>query len=125
MIPGEEPEEVIEEFHRLVGRVEDDNSDVESEVKVMNAVGPMETDESSPLVVAAVEAAGKVLGKPVKPRGFVARCDGRFLSEKGVSTIILGAGSLDQAHKVDEYVDIDQIVDAVKIYLRLAVRLLC
>jgi len=124
MVPNENPNEVIEEFKSLVKKIEDKNPDVKPEIKVINAVGPFETAEDSPIVKAAVEAVENVEGKLKKPAGFMATCDGYFFSRVGTQTVILGPGSLNQAHKPDEYVEVEQLLKAVKIYLSVAVNLL-
>ena len=49
--------------------------------------------------------------------------DGATTSHAGIPTIILGPGSLEQAHTADEWIYIAEVVDAVKIYLSLIFRI--
>ena len=43
--------------------------------------------------------------------------DAHFMVNRyGIPTAIFGPGSIDQAHAVDEYVDIDQLVNASRVY---------
>jgi acetylornithine deacetylase len=39
-----------------------------------------------------------------------------YLYEKGVKCLIWGPGDIGQAHGTDEYVEVDQVIDAVKLY---------
>ena len=50
---------------------------------------------------------------------FPAWCDSYHLVSAGINTIVLGPGSLDQAHKTNEYVSKKQLIDACEIYTKL------
>ena len=45
--------------------------------------------------------------------------DGSPFSAKGVPAIVLGPGSIDQAHGAVEWVDCQQVVQAAEIYQRI------
>jgi acetylornithine deacetylase len=42
--------------------------------------------------------------------------DASKLSRAGIPTILFGPGSIDQAHSVDEYVELDQVAQAAAFY---------
>ena len=50
--------------------------------------------------------------------------DGTFLVEAGSATVIIGPGSLDQAHTVDEFVEKAQLLRAAKLYREIAMDVL-
>jgi succinyl-diaminopimelate desuccinylase len=50
--------------------------------------------------------------------------DGRFFSQAGYSTIIYGPGDPRLAHIPDEWVGIDEILEATRFYAMAATRLL-
>ncbi|MFK9093860.1 M20 family metallopeptidase [Bacillus salipaludis] len=67
----------------------------------------------------------KIQGKEANVRVFEATCEASFLSQhKGIPTVIVGPGSLRQAHVVDEYVEIDEVIQAAAIYIELGLQLL-
>jgi acetylornithine deacetylase len=45
--------------------------------------------------------------------------DASKLSRAGIPSIILGPGSIEQAHTVDEFVEIEQVEKAFAVYQRL------
>ena len=53
---------------------------------------------------------------PSEPTGFPAGCDMWAFRSKGIPTVVLGCGSLAQAHSVDEYVETDQLNKLVDVY---------
>jgi acetylornithine deacetylase/succinyl-diaminopimelate desuccinylase family protein len=50
------------------------------------------------------------------PHGYGAVCDGAFLQQSGVPSIVLGPGSLYEAHSVNESVRVIEVVTAAKLY---------
>jgi acetylornithine deacetylase len=42
---------------------------------------------------------------------------GQFV-EQGIDAVVLGPGRMEQAHKADEYVDLDELEEAVRVFLQ-------
>ncbi len=60
-----------------------------------------------------------------KPSSFPATCDMRFLKNQAkIPTVIFGPGNIENAHVVDEYVEIEQVVKAAKVYSNVALNML-
>jgi len=74
---------------------------------------PMNTPVDHPLVKSLV-ARRTQLGKPTKVQGFVAVCDAAHYAGAGVDGVIFGPTG-DGLHGVDEYVDIESLVEATKV----------
>ncbi|MDO6680771.1 acetylornithine deacetylase [Oceanobacter sp. 5_MG-2023] len=72
-------------------------------------VEPFETPASSALV----QAAERLTGHPSEAVAFATEAP--FLQALGFETIVMGPGSIDQAHQVDEFLAIDQIAPGVKL----------
>lgn len=69
------------------------------------------------------EAHEKVTAEKGEISGFVACCDMRHLVNRGgIPTFIYGPGSLNDAHKVNEFVGIDEYLTAVKVYALTIIR---
>jgi acetylornithine deacetylase/succinyl-diaminopimelate desuccinylase family protein len=116
LIPGQTPEGVVEGFKEVIARAtaEDDALDaaVEDPFFVCAALG---TDEDAHIVSSAAEACRAVLGEATIS-GVPYATDGSPFSARGVPTIVLGPGSIDQAHGAVEWVDCQQVLQAVDIY---------
>jgi len=54
------------------------------------------------------------LEKPTSIGGFLAVCDAAFLSSAGIPTVIYGPSGLSQAHAINEYVTVKEVMDATK-----------
>lgn len=83
-----------------------------------------EVAQAHPFVSACVEQAEKLNERKEAPQAFGASCEQCFLVEAGSATVIIGPGSLDQAHTVDEFVEKVQLLRAAKLYREIAMDVL-
>jgi acetylornithine deacetylase/succinyl-diaminopimelate desuccinylase family protein len=77
---------------------------------------PYEVPADAQICQAVDKAITAAMGEPAKKYGFAAVDDAAFLNKEGIPTITLGPGDLANAHAYNEYVDIEEIIDAAKIY---------
>lgn len=118
LVPGERVEPIQEEIRRVLhGTVA--GMGCRCTVEDILVAQPFETPPDAPIVRWA-EAALQALGRsPGEPRGIVAFTDARFPAARGIPTIVLGPGRLEQAHGADEYIEEEQLSAAVALYTRL------
>jgi acetylornithine deacetylase len=82
---------------------------------------PSEIDPETP-IIAAVRAAGADLGVDSSVRGIDTTYDGALLTRfAGTPSPAFGPGDLSRAHAPDEWVGIDELVLAAKLYARVVV----
>lgn len=62
---------------------------------------------------------GEVLETEPVVKGFEAFCEAGLFLEKGIPAIAIGPGSIAQAHNVNEYISVDQLIKGTKLYARL------
>ena len=115
-IPGENPIETIELFQQVLSRAQDSdpNLDVTLE-KPFLLDGAMETSADSHIVKIGVEACKTILGDAVTS-GVPYGTDASKFTAAGIPAIVLGPGSIDQAHAAVEWVECHQVLQAVDIY---------
>ena len=93
---------------------------LEHEVLSMTAFTP--SDER--IVQTALEIVPEYGVHQNDPEGFTACCDMHFFRAIGIPAIILGPGGIEQAHTVDEFVELDEVFRAAQIYREIALRFL-
>jgi len=59
------------------------------------------------------------------PGGLAVACDMVHLTTAGIPTVVLGPGDIALAHTADEYVGVQELVHAAKIYALLILRAVC
>ncbi len=117
--PGEDPNAVLESFEQLLNEMRGEDPQLQVAMEEPFLVDyPLETEETEEVVLLAKSAISAVRGQ-AKVKGVPYGTDGSKTARAGIPTIVLGPGSIDQAHTANEYVEIDQVVKAAEIYARM------
>lgn len=111
---------VIDEFNKIVNGLNMDGIDYEYS---WNSEANF-TDTNSKLVKSAVENAERVWDKKVVPAYQWASSDARYYRYKNIPTIQYGPANIEGIHSYNETVDIQDVVNAVKVYSGILVDLL-
>ena len=75
------------------------------------------TDRNDPVVLASDWATRQLTGNDPAYAGVPGATDGTFLwALKNIPIVTMGAGDRQVPHQVDEWVDLDQLVETAKIY---------
>lgn len=89
-------------------------------VSIYQTGNPFEMELTNPFVDIFKQSFKEVKGKSVQVVGSPAGCDSRtWRTIAKCSTLQYGPGRLAQCHAVDEFVDIEQYIDAIKTYAAL------
>jgi acetylornithine deacetylase len=122
ILAGESLESVVDEYRKLLEPLEKSIPDFQYEIgaPTMNNAA-LNTPADSSVVCAIAEAFEAIQGYPADVGDFTASTDApHFLCP----AVICGPGSIRQAHTLDEYVEIDQLTAAARIYLRTVLQLI-
>ncbi len=83
------------------------------------------TEADQPIVTAAAWATREIWNAPPVFGGVPGATDGTFLwSRKQIPIVTMGAGDRQVPHQVDEWVDLDQLIDTARIYALTALQYL-
>jgi succinyl-diaminopimelate desuccinylase len=124
ILPGETPEGALEEIRAIAERAIADVPGLR--VEVVSPRGgrlAIEADPASP-VSQALQAATRHIGKEIVLTGFFAGTDGKHFAKAGWPTLIMGPGDPATAHTPDEWVGIDEVIEATRLYALTALALL-
>ncbi len=124
IVPGEDPDECRAEILAIAEQAIQNVPGCSVELNVLYpGKKASAADVDDPLVQAMI-GANELIGANTEPTGFSMGTDGRFWNARGVPTIIYGPGDPSLAHIPDEWVGIDEMVEASKAYAIAMVRLL-
>ena len=116
IIPGQTPDGVVAKFADEVAKANAEDAALDAVLEepyiTLAALG---TAEEAEIVQSAVDACRRVLGQ-AEIAGVPYGTDGSPFADRGVATIILGPGSIDQAHGAVEWIECQQVIQAVDIY---------
>jgi acetylornithine deacetylase/succinyl-diaminopimelate desuccinylase len=114
--------QVVSEIEDILERVCEKDPALSAELVSLHPVdgyfGPFAISENHKLITCARQAL-KLAGRPSKICGMQGWTDAATLMHAGIPAVLLGPGSVAQAHTSGEYVTLSQLVDATKCYLAL------
>lgn len=121
MVPGEDRDSVIAEFHGLIAAFTANHSGFAAEIVDLapSTGGPSET----PLSEAFVRACQKALltqGLDPQPDGLVVNCDMTHFRAKGIPTVVCGPGRPEVMHSADEHLELHALHEAIELYTAIA-----
>ena len=123
LIPGETREMAMDEIRQIL-------DDYAAEVEPLNyelfstgeVAANIDTPPDDPFVVLANQVLQDLTGDERSLTGYVQTSDGRWLARDGIPIVIFGPSEPAVAHSTDEYVTVDQLVEATQFLVLLAMR---
>ena len=114
-LPGEERDTITSDFRAALEELKAECPALDVHVRESQWYPALDEPLDSPLVRAAVAACERVLGQ-ARTRGVPWTTNAGFLREAGVPCVVMGPGTTEQAHTVDEYLELEQLARAVDVY---------
>jgi acetylornithine deacetylase len=116
VIPGEIAEQTLSIFEKILSHAKTKDPDLKVKLEDPFLLdGAMETPEDSRIVQVASDASQTVIGNSTIT-GVPYGTDASKFTAVGIPAIVLGPGSIDQAHGAVEWVECSQVLQAVDIY---------
>ena len=118
MIPGEETDQIDKEIESWRVGMKEEDPTLECRIDVIGSdKQPVVVSRDEPVVTCVIDAIRDVTGETVAPCGMPGATDMSFLVHQGgISSVIFGPGHLEQTHIRDEFVEIEQIETAARVY---------
>jgi acetylornithine deacetylase/succinyl-diaminopimelate desuccinylase family protein len=121
-LPGETKEKVYEEFHQRIQSVKAKVADLVYNITEPTwLIPPNDISPQEPVVQSLRAAHLAIHHRDPGIQAFVAGSDAPHM---GFPTVICGPGSIAQAHSTCEFVELEEVVSATKIYLHVVLQLL-
>jgi acetylornithine deacetylase/succinyl-diaminopimelate desuccinylase-like protein len=122
VIPGMEYGQLIKDINDFLDDLKKADNDIDAELVLEDTITPWmpaaEIDKDNKLVQSCIDAAKDILGYEPRRVGVPFCTDASFIVSKlNIPTISsFGPGYIKLAHGPDEYVEVDSIIEAAKIY---------
>lgn len=126
IVPGEtDPAEVLAPFERLAADLRSIDPEVDIECELREWTDAAEASPASSIADVVRTAVASERGETPPNVGFTGITDARFyINQAEIPTVIFGPGSLSVAHTANEWVGVDDLVAAARIYARIFVAFL-
>jgi len=124
-VPGQDHVKIMAQFEEKLKEFEQRIPGFQATIKKMLDLPAAETSPENPVVLKFKAAATEALGRPVKIEVMKFATDAAtFVPRLNVATVVLGPGDPVLAHQPDEFVEIEKMVEAARIYALAAVKML-
>jgi succinyl-diaminopimelate desuccinylase len=121
-VPGQDHGYLRQALQELAERAAEPDEGVEASTRLVEDRPWTETPRDAAVVRCVERAVELVTGRPPRYGGVPGCTDGTFLwAWAGLPVVVLGPGRREVPHQVDEYVDVDELVEAARIYAATAV----
>ncbi|MCS6827364.1 MAG: M20 family metallopeptidase [Caldilinea sp.] len=125
LIPGQDPNALAREIETLLQSIVAGETGLRYEFRVLEVRHPTFTDPDHPVVAALASAYTDLTGQPPVYGGVPGSTDGTILNaRKGIPIVTCGPGDVHIPHHIDEWVDIEEIKTAARLYVLAAMRYL-
>ncbi|NPV70535.1 MAG: M20 family metallopeptidase [Firmicutes bacterium] len=124
-VPGQSHAGILEQVERLLSDAEATDQSFRGSVRAVHDLPAVETAPDHPAVRLFIDAVAGVTGQRLTPGAVPFATEAAvFVPALGAPSIICGPGDPALAHQPDEYVEIDKMLDAARIYVRAVERML-
>ncbi|MCA9988031.1 MAG: M20/M25/M40 family metallo-hydrolase, partial [Anaerolineales bacterium] len=125
LIPGQDPDAIAVRLQTLLDEAVAGDERLCAQMEILEVRHPTATDRNEPVVRALVAATEAVTGRSPIYGGVPGSTDGTILhARKGIPIVTCGPGDIYIPHHVDEWVSIEEIKTAVRLYVVAAIRYL-
>jgi succinyl-diaminopimelate desuccinylase len=125
LIPGQSPEEIEAKITAACDAVRAKDERVTFETEVLETRAPTATNQDEPVVRVLDQAYQDLTGKAPIYGGVPGSTDGTILNSRvGVPIVTCGPGDIHIPHHVDEWLSLDELIEATKLYVVAAMRFL-
>lgn len=115
-LPGQDHTEIFQQVEALIEKLSHRLEQFKAGVAVSNDRPPVMTEPQHPFTVSFCRAVETATGAKPAPRGMYAFTDGSIFAPRlGLPLVVCGPGQPNIAHQPDEYVEVSQLVESVKI----------
>ncbi len=122
---GQEHQQIVDTVRQLIDRLCAEDSTFHAEVHVLTERIPLDIPFDNALVQTFVQVRDQVTGQTSQPAAATFATDGSvFVPAYEAPMVICGPGLPEKAHQPNEYVEIDKLITAARIYTLAALHLL-
>lgn len=119
-IPGQNNDKILEDIENKIKKITE-GSKATYEVKTINNMAPVATNESDDFIQLAIETGDKHVGQHLVPGGVNYYTDASvYWPYLQIPTLIYGPGNQRLAHQPNETVEIEKFLHSIRYYMALA-----
>lgn len=124
-IPEDRDHRLLDDFRSFLAFLKTEIPDLDFDLQVASQFPTYAASENSPLIKAFKGAVSQVTGRSPSLSISCAATEAAFFARKGIAAVAYGPGTWRTAHAKDEYVVVEDLEVASRVYAKVAAHLLC
>lgn len=117
-IPGQDHQVIKQQLQRILDRLAQEDPDFNATLEFIADKPIVSMGKQEPIVRISARAYQDITGQEPVYNGVSGATDGTYLRDlKGIPCLVNGPGPRHLPHQLDEYVEIDELVESLQIYL--------
>ena len=125
LIPGQNPDKLAKQVESMLAAAAAVDDRLDYSMEVLEVRHPTKTDKEETVLASLASAFTDLTGAPPVYGGVPGSTDGTILNaQRGIPIVTCGPGDIHIPHHVDEWVSIDEIKTAARMYVLAALRYL-
>ena len=125
VLPSQSPEDLEARLRAILKRLKDEDPTFDAKYEIIDSRPPTSTPRNEPIVATMDSAFRDAVGGEPVYGAVPGSTDGTILNTRaGIPVVTCGPGDTFIPHHIDEYLDIQQLVDATRLYALTALRYL-
>ncbi|WP_164669368.1 ArgE/DapE family deacylase [Virgibacillus doumboii] len=124
-VPSQNHQQITKQIEQVIKSAKEKYPDLKADIRILNDQTPVKTSSEDPFVE-LVQDTAKSLGAPTKLGGITGYTDSSQFThaDKQFPVIVLGPGDTSVAHQPDEYVEVDEYMNSINLYKKIAKKFL-
>jgi succinyl-diaminopimelate desuccinylase len=123
--PGQDHDQLRVQLQEILQKLAAEDEDYHADIEFIADKPVVAIEKDEPVVTCSASAYRDVTGKEPVYNGVPGATDGTFLNAwKGIPCLVNGPGPRHVPHQKDEYIDIEELVEAARVYVVAAHRFL-
>jgi len=124
-VVGQNHDHIRADLQEILHRLAEDDKDFRAEIEFIEDRPVVSMDKEEPIVRCAADAYKELTGADPVYNGVPGATDGTFLRAwKNIPSLVNGPGPRHMPHQTDEYVELDELYEAARLYALTTVRFL-
>ncbi|MEW5814690.1 MAG: M20 family metallopeptidase [Spirochaetota bacterium] len=123
--PAQNHHQIREKLKTILTELKTRDQDFKGEIEFIEERPLVSIDKDEPIVLATAQSYLDITGKKPVYNGVPGATDGTFLTAwKNIPSLVVGPGARHIPHQIDEYVEIEELYEAARVYILSAFRFL-
>jgi succinyl-diaminopimelate desuccinylase len=121
-LPAQDHRKIIDELKGIIAGLKKEDDQIEAELEMIRYRRSIEIPKESVIIKTIMEGVRDITGDYPGSTGMISPADSEYLVNSGILAVMFGPGQDSLCHTANEWIAIDDILEATKMYAAIIIR---